>query len=326
METTVPTTQDCSSNTTNDYEIPVAEIYRLNAKKKLGSGAFGDIYYGVNTKTNEDVAIKLEPIKSKHPQLFFESKLYMSLQNGVGIPKLFWCGTQGNYNVLIIELLGPSLEDLFNYCNRKFSLKTTAMIAEQMISRIEYMHSKNFIHRDIKPDNFLVGHGKKGNIIYIIDFGLAKRYRDPKTGLHIPFRDGKSLTGTARYTSINTHLGIEQSRRDDLEAVGYVLVYFLKGVLPWQGLKAKNMKDKYEKIMEKKISTPIETLCQGLPQQIQMFIQYTRDLRFDDKPDYDKLKRIIRIMTESDKIKYDNLFDWVVKKRESGNKEINVKK
>ena len=326
METTVPTTQDCSSNTTNDYEIPVAEIYRLNAKKKLGSGAFGDIYYGVNTKTNEDVAIKLEPIKSKHPQLFFESKLYMSLQNGVGIPKLFWCGTQGNYNVLIIELLGPSLEDLFNYCNRKFSLKTTAMIAEQMISRIEYMHSKNFIHRDIKPDNFLVGHGKKGNIIYIIDFGLAKRYRDPKTGLHIPFRDGKSLTGTARYTSINTHLGIEQSRRDDLEAVGYVLVYFLKGVLPWQGLKAKNTKDKYEKIMEKKISTPIETLCQGLPQQIQMFIQYTRDLRFDDKPDYDKLKRIIRIMTESDKIKYDNLFDWVVKKRESGNKEINVKK
>ena len=323
METTVPTTQDNSSTITNDYEIPVADIYRLNAKKKLGSGAFGDIYYGVNTKTNEDVAIKLEPIKTKHPQLFLESKLYMSLQNGVGIPQLYWCGTQGNYNVLIIELLGPSLEDLFNYCNRKFSLKTTVMIAEQMISRIEYMHSKNFIHRDIKPDNFLVGHGKKGNMIYIIDFGLAKRYRDPKTGLHIPYRDGKSLTGTARYTSINTHLGIEQSRRDDLEAVGYVLVYFLRGELPWQGLKAKNMKDKYEKIMEKKISTPIETLCQGLPQQIQVFIQYTRDLRFDDKPDYDKLKRIIRLMAESEKIKYDNVFDWVVKKRENVNKEMN---
>ena len=127
METTVPTTQDNSSTITNDYEIPVADIYRLNAKKKLGSGAFGDIYYGVNTKTNEDVAIKLEPIKTKHPQLFLESKLYMSLQNGVGIPQLYWCGTQGNYNVLIIELLGPSLEDLFNYCNRKFSLKTTVM-------------------------------------------------------------------------------------------------------------------------------------------------------------------------------------------------------
>jgi serine/threonine protein kinase len=125
------------------------------------------------------------------------------------------------------------------------------------------MHSKNFIHRDIKPDNFLIGTHKNKSQVYIIDFGLAKRFRDAKTGLHIPYIDGKSLTGTARYASINTHLGIEQSRRDDLESTGYILVYFLKGELPWQGLKAKTIKEKYQKIMEKKISTNVENLCKG---------------------------------------------------------------
>jgi casein kinase I family protein HRR25 len=131
------------------------------------------------------------------------------------------------------------------------------------------LHSRNFIHRDVKPDNFLIGLGKKKNQVYVIDFGLAKRYRDPKTGLHIPFKDGKSLTGTARYASINTHLGIEQSRRDDLEALGYVLVYFLRGELPWQGLKSKTMNEKYEKIMEKKITTQLDVLCcKGIPGKI----------------------------------------------------------
>jgi serine/threonine protein kinase len=139
------------------------------------------------------------------------------------------------------------------------------------------MHAKNFVHRDIKPDNFLVGTGKNSDRVYLIDYGLAKKYRDPRTGLHMPFKDNKSLTGTARYASINTHLGIgkvlcnniifslEPSRRDDLEAIGYVLMYFLRGTLPWQGVKASTKKEKYEKIMEKKIATPIETLCNGYP-------------------------------------------------------------
>lgn len=198
------------------------------------------------------MAIKLEPTHTKHPQLFYESKLYMALQGGIGIPKLRWCGSQGNYNILIMDLLGHSLEDLFNYCKRKFTLLTTLMVVEQMLCRIEFIHSRNFIHRDVKPDNFLMGRGNKKHQVYAIDFGLAKRYRDPRTGLHIPYRDGKSLTGTARYASINTHLGIEQARRDDIEALGYILVYFMKGNLPWQGLKARNVKEKYEKIKEKK--------------------------------------------------------------------------
>ena len=299
----------------HDYEIPIGDTYILDARKKLGSGAFGDIYAGRNLKLNEEIAIKLEPTHTKHPQLFYESKLYMALQGGIGIPKLRWCGSQGNYNILIMDLLGHSLEDLFNYCKRKFTLLTTLMVVEQMLCRIEFIHSRNFIHRDVKPDNFLMGRGNKKHQVYAIDFGLAKRYRDPRTGLHIPYKDGKSLTGTARYASINTHLGIEQARRDDIEALGYILVYFMKGNLPWQGLKARNVKEKYEKIKEKKISITLDNLCQGLPDDFKTFIQYARELKFEDRPDYNYLRNLLSKISKNNKLVFNyNKFDWQVKK------------
>ena len=316
------TQSSSSSHQLRDYEIPIGGTYKLDARKKLGSGAFGDIYLGRNIRLNEEVAIKLEPTRSRHPQLFYESKLYMALQGGVGIPKLHWCGSQGNYNILIMDLLGPSLEDLFNYCKRKFTLLTTLMVVEQMVSRIEFIHSRNFLHRDVKPDNFLIGRVQKKSQIFAIDFGLAKRYRDPRTGLHIPYRDGKNLTGTARYASVNTHLGIEQSRRDDIEALGYILVYFMKGSLPWQGLKAKNMKEKYEKIKEKKISTSLDDLCKGLPDEFKTFIQYARDLKFEERPDYSYLKNVIRQISENNKISFDtSKFDWIIRQSAEKAKE-----
>lgn len=253
-------------------EILIGEDFALCASKKLGAGAFGEIYQGYSIKHSRDIAIKLESVKNKHSQLQYEAKIYSALQGGAGIPHFYWYGAQGNYNILVIELLGSSLEDLFNSCNRLFSVKTMLMVAEQMLNRIEFFHNRSFIHRDIKPDNFMMGVGKNKNNVYAIDFGLAKRFRDPKTGVHIPFKDGKSLTGTARYVSINTHLGFEQARRDDIESLILVMIYFLKGELPWQGLKAKNIKEKYQKIKEKKLAMKEEELCEKLPSKFQLII------------------------------------------------------
>lgn len=284
--------------------------YRLG--RKIGSGSFGDIYLGTNMTTGEEVAIKLESVKTKHPQLLYESKIYRILHGGLGIPNVRWYGIEGDYNVMVLDLLGPSLEDLFNYCGRRFQLKTVLMLADQLLSRLEYVHTKSFIHRDVKPDNFLIGLGKRQSVIHIIDFGLAKKYRDPRSHQHIPYRENKNLTGTARYASINTHIGIEQSRRDDLESLGYVLMYFIRGSLPWQGLKANTKKQKYERIMDRKMSTSTEQLCKGYPTEFRSYFEYCRSLRFEDRPDYAYLKRLFKELFYRKGFQYDNMFDWTV--------------
>ncbi|KAF2944203.1 hypothetical protein DAI22_02g124300 [Oryza sativa Japonica Group] len=188
------------------------------------------------------------------------------------------------------------------------------MLADQMITRVEFMHSKGYLHRDIKPDNFLMGLGRKANQVYIIDFGLAKRYRDATTNRHIPYRENKNLTGTARYASCNTHLGIEQSRRDDLESIGYVLLYFLRGSLPWQGLKAATKKQKYDKISEKKLATPIEVLCKSHPVEFASYFHYCHSLTFDQRPDYGFLRRLFRDLADREGYQYDHVFDWTLLK------------
>lgn len=186
------------------------------------------------------------------------------------------------------------------------------MLADQLLGRLEYVHTKSFIHRDVKPDNFLIGLGKRQSVIHIIDFGLAKKYRDPRSHQHIPYRENKNLTGTARYASINTHIGIEQSRRDDLESLGYVLMYFIRGSLPWQGLKANTKKQKYERIMDRKMSTSTEQLCKGYPTEFRSYFEYCRSLRFEDRPDYAYLKRLFKELFYRKGFQYDNMFDWTI--------------
>lgn len=292
---------------------PVKGVYRL--VRKIGSGSFSDIFLAVNETNGDEVAVKLEPMKTRYPQLLSESKLYKILQGGRGIPHVRWFGQAREYNAMVMDLLGPSLEELFNFCSRRFTMKTVLMLADQMIGNIEYVHSKNFIHRDIKPDNFVMGLGQHCNWVYIIDFGVAKKYRDSRTLQHIPYREGKNLWGTARYASINAHRGMEQSRRDDLESLGYVMMYFNRGSLPWQGLKAATKKQKYERISEKKTATPVEILCKEFPTEFVMYLNYCRGLRFDEAPDYVYLRQLFRVLFRTLGYNYDFIFDWTMLKQ-----------
>jgi len=286
---------------------------RFQCRKSLilGKGTFGEIYIGIDTIQKEYVAIKLDKssLKGKEPQLENEKTILDFFSDSEGFPKVYDYGPYLDSFYLAMELLGPSLNDLYNYCKKKFSLQTILLISIQMIERIEEFHKKNFIHRDIKPENFTIGIGSKSNIIYLIDFGLSKKFKDKKTMEHILYRELQEMIGTPRYASINNHLGIELSRRDDLESICYVLIYFMKKKLPWQNVLGKNQKEKYKKILEKKLTVPIEVLCRDIPKEFLTMLDYSRSLRYDERPDYDFLKGILKELLFS--IYYEDfVFDW----------------
>ena len=258
-------------------------------KKRIGKGSFGTVYQGLVISSNQKVALKLEKRNGDFPGILETEACRLYLLQGEGIPKIICYGTTRTDNVLIQELLGNSLEEIFNDLGKQFSLKTVCNIGIQMIKRIRHIHKNYHLHRDIKPDNFMTGYNSSDNKIYIIDFGLSKKYYSTTKKQHIKFKSGKSLVGTARYCSRNAHKGFELSRRDDVESIGYCLIYFLKGTLPWQGLRVKKIEEQFRKIAEKKIKTSFEELTKDIPNEFLEYFRHCDKLNFEDEPHYDYL-------------------------------------
>ena len=309
-----------TSSAKEDIEKMLDKNYTIIVNRQLGKGGFGQIYLGRNIKENIPIAIKVEE-NGNRSHLYLEYDILKSIQGPDGIPHVYKFRQGHKHNYLIMELLCKSLDKLFSECKKNFSNKTIFQIGYQMIQRIEYVHSKGYIHRDIKPGNFVIGKGPNSKKLYLIDFGLSKKYIDKITNRHIPYKEGKGLTGTARYVSLFTHYGIEQSRRDDIEGIAYNLIYLVKGRLPWQGVKTKNKKEKHKKIMESKLQISPEKLCEGLSGEFVSLLKYARELEFEEKPDYKRFKLMFknRITMNGGSLNWE--YDWDKLKNEDSKEE-----
>ena len=274
--------------------------------KKIGHGTFGQIYEGVNTLNDSKVALKIESIRTKFPQLRNEANVYNKLQGIDGFPKLYWFGIQNGYNVLIIELLQQTLEECRIHHGGTIPLKTVCFYADKMIEILQNLHKIGIVHRDLKPENFMLGFDD--GPLYLLDFGLSKAYCDPAARTHIRYSEKHELTGTARYASINALLGREQSRRDDLEALGYIIIYLFSGALPWQGIKAKSSKEKYEQIRLAKQNFAETRLYCELPHEFIDYLNTVKKLAFTETPNYSKLRMFFRDLSRRNG--YTTQKDW----------------
>ena len=289
---------------------------KYKVKNLIGSGNFGKIYSGVEITSHLPIALKIEQKDSPNPSLKHEADVYQHLPiNSPYIPRFFSYHETPDSNALIISLLGKSLEAILQMYEGHFSLKTVLLLTDQMISCIQFLHENHYIHRDIKPDNFVIGLPPYYSHIYLLDLGLAKQFENPETHEHYSQKTGKSLVGTARYASINAMSGFSQSRRDDLESLGYIWVYFLRGRLPWIGLKAENQEDKFKRIVELKSRIPIEELCLGFPPEFAKYLSIVRNLKFDEEPPYSALKELFLRARNRLKISENDKMEWDIQPR-----------
>jgi serine/threonine protein kinase len=272
---------------------------------EVGNGSFGTVFKAENTKTDEIVAIKIENDSNDKSQ---EMEIYRLLAGETGFPHIHETALMEGKRVVVMEHLGLSLEDLFKFCKCRFTLKTVLMIGLQALNRIETLHKKGIIHRDIKPDNFLIGYGKNKSKIYLIDFGLSKFYL--RDGTHSSYNRTSNFIGSYRYSSIRNHRGIEQSRRDDLESLAYMLIYFLRGSLPWQGQKGSTKSRRSKAIYNVKRNVSLEELCDGLPKEFMAFVKHCRLLDFRQEPDYNHLRGLLLSVLKQREYTYDHIYDW----------------
>jgi len=251
----------------------IANKYRIT--ERLGNGGFGAIFKGENIRTKEPVAIKMESISSNTKMLKRETKIYQYLGKAPGIPQVKWFGTTEKYNYMVLPLFGDSLS------SKTFSLAESLEIGQKMLKILRYIHKKGLIHRDIKPDNFVLS--QDGLLLYIIDFGLCKKYIDDEDK-HMPLRSERALVGTPNFVSINVHNGIEPSRRDDLTSVAYIILHVVNGGLPWQT----HRENKYLKMQKSCVLEWSKT-----PTELIAYLNYCNGLNFDETPDYDFLIKVL---------------------------------
>ena len=305
-------------NIQKDPNINKIFFKKYKAIKKIADGSFGSIYQGINIVTQKPVAIKLED-RSQFNLLEEEAYNLFNLR-GFGIVEIISFGKNNKYNIMIQSLLGDSLYKIFLDCKKKFTLKDVCLIGLQCLDRIEWIHTKNIIHRDIKPENFLIGL-KDPRILYLIDFGLSKKYRSERTMKHIQFTLTKKLTGTARYASINALKGFELSRRDDLESFCYMIIFFILKKLPWQGIKAQTQAKRYKKNCELKEMFNIDEYKKTIPIEIITIFKYVKKLKFDEEPNYDKIRNLFNNFLNKIFYNKNDTFSWIKDKRILGLKK-----
>lgn len=289
-----------------DKDTKIANLYQC--LRKISSGSFGTVYSGINLQTKQEIAIKIEKIQNvEMKSVFREVQFLKRLEAIKGIPRIFWYGSIGHYDIMVLSLLGKDLAAYLKIYH-KFSLKTVVLLADQILTILEEVHHLGIIHRDLKPENIVLGRSDENNQVFLLDFGISKVFRD-NYGRHIPWRENKSFIGTARYASLAAHEGFETSRKDDLESLGYVLLFLLKGSLPWQNLNVSE-KDKCRKVGELKAGLKPEELFKDFPEEFAKYLDYVKGLSFKQIPDYNFMKGLFIKVAINNKYSLDKKFDW----------------